>query len=234
MKACICRLAMVGLLSLLCLFSIASTALGQDDASPPNATAQAEPDPTPPPAPLLTFDQITELRKRLDDSADLDPDAKTKIKSKLDDATIQLQAFEDQQTKANGYQLTIDTAEERFKEATTLSQQPLADPKEGVPPVSSFGSDLDKALADIDQRLVKLSGELIEAEALETSDLVGKPLREVNLPSGVILGAIVRDGEMICPTGSTIVQSKDRVVLFAAEDSIRKVEKMFSVQLEYF
>lgn len=77
-------------------------------------------------------------------------------------------------------------------------------------------------------------GELIEAEALETSDLVGKPLREVNLPSGVILGAIVRDGEMICPTGSTIVQSKDRVVLFAAEDSIRKVEKMFSVQLEYF
>ena len=77
-------------------------------------------------------------------------------------------------------------------------------------------------------------GELIEAEALETSDLVGKPLREVNLPAGVILGAIVRDGEMICPTGSTIVRSKDRVVLFAAADSIRKVEKMFSVQLEYF
>lgn len=77
-------------------------------------------------------------------------------------------------------------------------------------------------------------GELIEAEALETSDLVGKPLREVNLPSGVILGAIVRDDKMICPTGSTIVQSKDRVVLFASADSIRKVEKMFSVQLEYF
>lgn len=77
-------------------------------------------------------------------------------------------------------------------------------------------------------------GELIEAEALETSDLVGKPLREVNLPAGVILGAIVRDGEMICPTGSTIVQSKDRVVLFAAADAIRKVEQMFSVQLEYF
>ncbi len=77
-------------------------------------------------------------------------------------------------------------------------------------------------------------GELIEAEALETSDLVGKPLREVNLPSGVILGAIVRDGEMICPTGNTIVHAKDRVVLFAAADSVRKVEQMFSVQLEYF
>jgi len=77
-------------------------------------------------------------------------------------------------------------------------------------------------------------GELIEAEALETSDLVGKPLREVKLPAGVLLGAIVRDGEMICPRGSTVVQAKDRVVLFASAEVIRQVEKMFSVQLEYF
>jgi trk system potassium uptake protein TrkA len=77
-------------------------------------------------------------------------------------------------------------------------------------------------------------GELIEAEALETSELVGKSLKEVNLPPGVVLGAIVRDGEMICPRGSTVVLAKDRVVMFAAEDVIRKVEKIFSVQLEYF
>lgn len=77
-------------------------------------------------------------------------------------------------------------------------------------------------------------GELIEAEALETSDLVGQPLRDVKLPNGVLLGAIVRDGEMICPGGDTIVQTKDRIVLFAAAEVIRKVEKMFSVQLEYF
>jgi trk system potassium uptake protein TrkA len=77
-------------------------------------------------------------------------------------------------------------------------------------------------------------GELIEAEALETSDLVGKPLRDVKLPSGVLLGAIVRDGEMICPRGSTVVQAKDRVVLFAAAEVVHNVEKLFSVQLEYF
>ncbi|MEE2698810.1 MAG: Trk system potassium transporter TrkA [Pseudomonadota bacterium] len=77
-------------------------------------------------------------------------------------------------------------------------------------------------------------GELIEAEALETSELVGKPLNEVKLPAGVMLGAIVRNGEMICPRGSTIVQALDRVVMFAAEDVIQEVEKIFSVQLEYF
>jgi trk system potassium uptake protein len=77
-------------------------------------------------------------------------------------------------------------------------------------------------------------GELIEAEAMETSPLVGKPLRDVNLPAGVIIGAVVRGDEVIKPGGNTVVQAKDRVVLFASAESIRKVEKFFSVQLEYF
>jgi trk/ktr system potassium uptake protein len=77
-------------------------------------------------------------------------------------------------------------------------------------------------------------GELIEAEALETSSLVGTPLRDVKLPEGVMIGAIVRNGQVISPRGNTIIQSKDRVVLFAGSAAVRKVEKMFSVRLEYF
>lgn len=77
-------------------------------------------------------------------------------------------------------------------------------------------------------------GELIEAEALETSSLVGTPLRDVNLPPGVMIGAIVRAGQVISPRGNTVVQNKDRVVLFATADVVRKVEKLFSVRLEYF
>jgi trk system potassium uptake protein TrkA len=77
-------------------------------------------------------------------------------------------------------------------------------------------------------------GEVIEAEALETSSLVGSPLKEVKLPSGVMIGAIVRNGTVISPRGTTVVQDKDRVVLFAASEAVRKVEKLFSVRLEYF
>jgi trk/ktr system potassium uptake protein len=77
-------------------------------------------------------------------------------------------------------------------------------------------------------------GELIEAEALETSSLVGTALRDVNLPPGVMIGAIVRGGQVISPRGNTVVQNKDRVVLFATADVVRKVEKLFSVRLEYF
>mgnify|MGYP002725591337 CR=1 FL=1 len=77
-------------------------------------------------------------------------------------------------------------------------------------------------------------GELIEAEALETSPLVNQPLKDVNLPAGVLVGAVVRGNEIITPRGNTVVLVGDRVVMFAASDEVRKVEKMFSVQLEYF
>ncbi|MDR3439462.1 Trk system potassium transporter TrkA [Telmatospirillum sp.] len=77
-------------------------------------------------------------------------------------------------------------------------------------------------------------GELIEADAMETSSLVGKPLKEIKLPNGVLLGAVVRNDKVISPRGTTVVQSGDRVVLFAATDAVKKVEKMFSVRLEYF
>ncbi|MBI3445856.1 MAG: NAD-binding protein, partial [Magnetospirillum sp.] len=77
-------------------------------------------------------------------------------------------------------------------------------------------------------------GELIEADALETSSLVGKPLREVKLPAGVLLGAVVHDGKVVSPRGNTVIKPGDRVILFATADAVKKVEKMFSVRLEYF
>lgn len=77
-------------------------------------------------------------------------------------------------------------------------------------------------------------GELIEADAMETSGLVGKPLREIKLPNGVLVGAIVRDGKVISPRGATVMQAGDRVILFAASAAVKKVEKMFSVRLEFF
>jgi trk system potassium uptake protein TrkA len=77
-------------------------------------------------------------------------------------------------------------------------------------------------------------GELIEAEAMETSSLVGVPLKEARLPEGVLVGAIVRDDKVIMPRGSTVVSVNDRVVLFAANESVKQVEQLFSVGLEFF
>ena len=76
--------------------------------------------------------------------------------------------------------------------------------------------------------------EVIEAEALETSPLMGAPLREVKLPAGIIVGAILRDDEVIIPDGDTVIRTKDRVIILASAGQVKKVEKLFSVRLEFF
>ncbi len=77
-------------------------------------------------------------------------------------------------------------------------------------------------------------GEIIDAQAMETSTLIGVPLGEAKLPPGVLVGAVVRDGEVIAPRAATTIQTDDRVVLFATAEAVPQVEKMFSVKLEYF
>ncbi|MCH9054318.1 MAG: Trk system potassium transport protein TrkA, partial [Proteobacteria bacterium] len=53
-------------------------------------------------------------------------------------------------------------------------------------------------------------------------------------PPGVILGAVVREDEVIIPRGSTTVRINDLVILFATSESIKKVEKMLAASLEFF
>jgi len=76
--------------------------------------------------------------------------------------------------------------------------------------------------------------EVIEAQALETSPLVGKPVSQLDLPEKLRLGAIYRDGEIIRPTGATRIQPGDRVVIFAMAEAVHDVEQMFRVSLEFF
>ena len=76
--------------------------------------------------------------------------------------------------------------------------------------------------------------EVIEAEAVETSPLAGNTLREADLPSDVIVGALVRDGNVIIPRADTLIENNDDVILLASARSVKKVEKLFSVQLEFF
>lgn len=75
--------------------------------------------------------------------------------------------------------------------------------------------------------------ELIEAEALETSAVVNMPLKDIDLPAGVIVGAVVRGDEVIIPRPGTVIKPHDRVVILAAVEHVKKVEKMFAVRLEF-
>lgn len=78
------------------------------------------------------------------------------------------------------------------------------------------------------------TAEVLEAEALETATLIGKPLNEAGIPRGIMIGAIVRGGEVIIPRGNTVIRTGDRVVILALAEMVKKVEQMFRVSLEYF
>ena len=77
-------------------------------------------------------------------------------------------------------------------------------------------------------------GEIIEADALATSSFVGVKLRDAKLPPGVLVGALVRGGEVLVARGDTVIKPDDRVVLFAVAEAVPRVEKMFTVKLEFF
>ncbi|WP_029039929.1 Trk system potassium transporter TrkA [Cucumibacter marinus] len=78
------------------------------------------------------------------------------------------------------------------------------------------------------------AAEIIEAEALETSPLVGRPLRDFEFGAGVRVGAIIRGREVLLPSGDVRVEAGDFVIVFAVASAVRQVEQMFRVSIDFF
>lgn len=76
--------------------------------------------------------------------------------------------------------------------------------------------------------------EAIEAEALGTSDIVNVPLFQIKFPKGALIGAVVRGDEIIIPKGDSVIQEKDRLIIFAVRKAIPNLEKLLTVKLDYF
>ncbi|HDI78032.1 MAG TPA: Trk system potassium transporter TrkA [Desulfobacteraceae bacterium] len=74
--------------------------------------------------------------------------------------------------------------------------------------------------------------EAIEAEALAGSNIVNRPLCKVKFPKGSIVGAIVRGDDVIIPNGQSIIQEKDRLIIFALQNVIPKLERLLTMHLD--
>ncbi len=77
------------------------------------------------------------------------------------------------------------------------------------------------------------AAEIVEAEALEASPLVGKPLRDLDLPMGVRIGMIFHDGKLVRPTGDSVIKPNDRVVILSLSEHVHDVEQMFRVSADF-
>ncbi len=76
--------------------------------------------------------------------------------------------------------------------------------------------------------------EAIETIALKTSDIVDRPIKELKLPAGAVIGAIEREERVMLPDGDTVIRHGDRVLIFTHRKIVPKVEKILMVKPEYF
>ena len=71
--------------------------------------------------------------------------------------------------------------------------------------------------------------EIIEAEIIETSELINKELKNANLPDEIRVGAILRAKEIIIPRSDFVFKKEDTVVMLAKKDFLNVVENMFRI-----
>ena len=106
------------------------------------------------------------------------------------------------------------------------------------PPVITVSSILQfirKGQVEAVHSIIEEFGEVISVEALETSPIIGQPLKEIKLPKDVSIGAIVKkDNKIYPPRGNTIIDPADKLVIFVPVKSIKKVQDMLSVRLDYY
>ena len=75
-----------------------------------------------------------------------------------------------------------------------------------------------------------------DAEAMEIKVPAQKrfnnvALKELHFPAGSIVGAIVRNGQVIIPSGETLLQPEDNLVIFFTKDAVSKVEKYLGAEV---
>ncbi|MEP5760362.1 MAG: Trk system potassium transporter TrkA [Litoreibacter sp.] len=76
--------------------------------------------------------------------------------------------------------------------------------------------------------------EVIEAQVLSTSPISGKRISEIDFPDGVLIGALMKNGEVIRPTGQTKVAEGDVIVIFSMASDVAEVERLLQVSIDFF
>ena len=95
--------------------------------------------------------------------------------------------------------------------------------------VSSILKHVHKGTIETAYSILNGEYEVIEAEIIETSELINKELKNANLPEEIRIGAILRGEDIIIPRSNFIFQKDDTVVFLAKNDQIQTVENMFRI-----
>ena len=115
---------------------------------------------------------------------------------------------------------------------SSLKIDDLIDPRMNT--VSSILKHVHKGTIENAYSISNGEYEVIEAEIIETSELINKELKNSNLPDEIRIGAILRNKKVIIPRSNFIFQKEDKVVFLAKKDSISIVENIFRLSSVWF
>ena len=76
------------------------------------------------------------------------------------------------------------------------------------------------------------AAEMLEALVDEESLVAGKRVHELGLPKGILLLGVIRGGEAFIPSGQTVIQPQDRIVLLSLREKMSKLEGIVSKKKE--
>jgi len=110
---------------------------------------------------------------------------------------------------------------------SSLKIDDLIDPRMNT--VSSILKHVHKGTIENAYTILNGEYEVIEAEIIESSELINKELKNSDLPDEIRIGSILRGDEIIIPSSDYVFQKNDTVVLLSKRDQLPTVENMFRI-----
>ena len=110
---------------------------------------------------------------------------------------------------------------------SSLKIDDLIDPRMNT--VSSILKHVHKGTIETAYSILNGEYEVIEAQIIDTSELINKELKNSNLPEEIRIGAILRGDDIIIPRSNFVFQKKDIIVFLAKRDHLSVVENMFRI-----
>ena len=108
---------------------------------------------------------------------------------------------------------------------SSLKIDDIIDPRMNT--VSSILKHIHKGTIENAYTISNGEYEVIEAEIIQTSELINKEIKNANLPDEIRIGAVLREKKVIIPRSDFVFQKDDSVVFIAKNDSISFVENIF-------
>jgi len=88
----------------------------------------------------------------------------------------------------------------------------------------------------LSSQLIQGQAEIMEVYATPHMDILGVPLKDLDLPLSVIIAAIHRGNQVIIPNGDTVIEEDDRLLMLSLISDIASTEKLLkdSSKLGFF